>query len=254
MTPPVDPVLAQPAAAPAERGDVLPVVELFHSVQGEGTRVGEPSTFIRFAGCNLRCSWCDSVYSWSAEGVRAAARTELDEIAAQVREQAVVLTGGEPMLHRKRLPALIERLRARGVAHVTVETNATIFDEELLPLVDLWSLSPKLPGSGEVLDEECVRRYLAADPARMQLKFVLATLPGDWHAMWAALAAVGLPPEVPISVQPDGLREDYETALRELSDFVVADEVLLDGAPRRARVRVIPQTHRIAWGALARGV
>ena len=79
----------------------LPVVELFHSIQGEGTRSGEPSTFIRLAGCNLRCVWCDTPYSWSAEGVRAAEQVAIDELASRVRERAVVLTGGEPMLHHR---------------------------------------------------------------------------------------------------------------------------------------------------------
>src|SRR3712207_9539509 len=105
---------------------MLPLVELFHSLQGEGTRVGEPATFVRLAGCNLRCSWCDTPYSWSAEGVRDASRMSLDDVAGAVRERAVVLTGGEPLLHLRRLPRPVEAMRERGVEHVTVETNGTI--------------------------------------------------------------------------------------------------------------------------------
>lgn len=244
------------AVVAATRGaaGTLPVVELFHSIQGEGSRVGEPSTFIRLAGCNLRCSWCDTPYSWSAEGVRSAERVSLPELASRVRERAVVLTGGEPMLHHRRLPALLDALRVNGVQHVTVETNATIYDEQLADRIDLWSLSPKLPGSGERADPECIARYLATMPDRTQLKFVLASVEQDWHAMWELLEQVALPAAVPVIVQPDGLRVDYDAALRELSEYVMADEDQYDDELRRARVRVIPQTHRVAWGARARGV
>jgi 7-carboxy-7-deazaguanine synthase len=232
----------------------LPVVEIFHSIQGEGIRSGEMSTFIRFAGCNLRCSWCDTPYSWSAEGVREAEKFELEQLAEQVRESSVVLTGGEPMLHARRLGALIEAMRASGVNHITVETNATIFDRDLADKVDLWSLSPKLAGSGEVPDPECIRSWIEAARDRMQLKFVIADSQSDWAAMWALLEETGLPADVPLLVQPDGLRDDYDVALRELAELVAADTALFSESPRRARVRVTPQVHRIAWGAFARGV
>ncbi|MCZ4495453.1 MAG: Radical domain protein [Thermoleophilia bacterium] len=238
---------------PATRGGTLPVIELFHSIQGEGSRSGEPATFIRFAGCNLRCVWCDTSYSWSKEGVKGATATDIDALAAQVRESAVVLTGGEPMLHRRRLPKLIGEMRARGVQHVTVETNATILDEELIPLVDLWSLSPKLVGSGEVPDPATITQYLVAAPGRVQLKFVVLT-DEDLAAMWALLVQLDAPLPAPILVQPDGTREDYDLALRELIERVMADDAEWQGVPRRSLVRVTPQVHRVAWGAAARGV
>lgn len=238
----------------------LPVVEIFHSIQGEGTRVGEPATFMRFAGCNLRCSWCDTPYSWNREGLAAARATPIAEIAASARERAVVLTGGEPMLHQRRLAALIAALREHDVTHITVETNATIFDADLAPLIDLWSLSPKLPGSGEQLMPEIVREYLVAAPSRAQLKFVVVDTAVDWDAMWAALTEIDegsgeiAAGNVEILVQPDGLREDYADAIRELAEHVCADEALFGTVPRRSLVRVVPQVHRIAWGARARGV
>lgn len=232
----------------------LPVVEIFHSIQGEGTRVGEPATFIRLAGCNLRCSWCDSGYSWSVDGLRDAVKLTLQDIAGQVRERAVVLTGGEPMLHHARLPQLVQLLRAHGVAHITIETNATVFEARLVDSVDLWSLSPKLPGSGEQIDHDTVQHYLEST-TNIQLKFVIANLPGDWHAMWMALERCGVVPEsVPVIVQPDGMRDDYDIALRELAELVVQDEACYRGEPRRSLVRVVPQVHRVAWGRAARGV
>jgi 7-carboxy-7-deazaguanine synthase len=232
----------------------LPVIEMFHSIQGEGTRVGEPATFIRFAGCNLRCTWCDTPYSWSAEGVRAAEKVEVKAIASRVRERAVVLTGGEPLLHLKHFPQLLTALRAAGVGHITVETNGTIAPESVWGDVDLWSVSPKLPGSGERPDVETVRTFVEAVPGRLQLKFVLADLARDYDAMWHLLDQVDPQHAASVIVQPDGLREDYDLALRELSEHVTADTEQNGSGPRRALVRVVPQTHRIAWGAAARGV
>lgn len=118
------------------------IAETFSSIQGEGTLIGMPSYFIRVAGCNLRCAWCDTRHaSWEAQG------EEIDmgllvEQAIASGIQHIVLTGGEPML-AKETPALIQQLRDRQL-HVTVETNGT------LPppcCVDLASISPKLKSS-----------------------------------------------------------------------------------------------------------
>jgi len=238
---------------PATKRGTLPIVEIFHSIQGEGSRTGEPATFIRLAGCNLRCVWCDTSYSWTKEGVGAATHMTTAEIVEQVRERAVVLTGGEPMLHRRRLPELIEALRAQGVRHITVETNATVWEPALVRDVDLWSLSPKLPGSGETADVPVIRSYIDGAPGRVQLKFVVTTS-RDLFAMWELLEIVGPPIPDPILVQPDGTREDYDVALRELIDRVLVDDGLWHGVPRRSLVRVHAQVHRVAWGAAARGV
>ena len=87
----------------------------------------------------------------------------------------------------------------------------------------------------------------------MQLKFVV-TQPADLAAMWALLDTVDatLPPT--ILVQPDGTRTDYDVALRELVELVMADPGDWHGVPRRSLVRVGAQVHRVAWGPAARGV
>jgi hypothetical protein len=72
--------------------------------------------------------------------------------------------------------------------------------------------------------------------------------------MWQLLDQLELPEDLPILVQPNGLRSDYDVAIRELSELVIADDGEIDGRKRRSRVRVTPQLHRIAWGAEARGV
>lgn len=117
----------------------LRINEVFVSLQGEGRLAGVPSTFVRVAGCNLRCAWCDSpTSSWRPTGER----VELEAIVRACAEgpRHVVLTGGEPLL----FPAMLElarRVRAAG-HHVTFETAGTVAPDGLE--CDLVSISPKL--------------------------------------------------------------------------------------------------------------
>lgn len=119
------------------------VTEIFHSIQGEGQLTGVPSVFVRTAGCNLRCNWCDTPYSsWDPEGEH----LSVDEVVARVLQWEcphVVLTGGEPMIARD-IQTLATRLRGAG-RHITIETAATIAPGDIP--CDLASLSPKLANS-----------------------------------------------------------------------------------------------------------
>jgi 7-carboxy-7-deazaguanine synthase len=116
---------------------VLQLAEIFYSIQGEGLWTGTPAVFIRLAGCNLACDFCDTDYSTKFFA-------SVDEVVRMVREAGgdcpmIVLTGGEP-LAQSETPALIEALRRDG-RRVHVESNGTIFTE--LP-DDVWlCVSPK---------------------------------------------------------------------------------------------------------------
>ncbi|MEO0482512.1 MAG: 7-carboxy-7-deazaguanine synthase QueE [Planctomycetota bacterium] len=176
----------------------LPIAEAFTSIQGEGVRTGAPSRFIRVAGCNLRCGWCDTPYaSWAPEG-DAVSIDALVQDAASAGVPDAVLTGGEPMLFDAIEP-LSRALRAAGL-HITIETAGTIHrppangDSGLA--CDLMSLSPKLSTSTPAADDprdptgvwrerheqrridlESLQRLLNDYPCR-QIKFV-ATAPAD---------------------------------------------------------------------------
>ena len=118
------------------------VAEIYKSVQGEGFLTGTESVFVRAAGCNLRCWFCDTPFaSWYPDGED----LSVEEVLKRVRQLAsghVVLTGGEPMLFAELIP-LCAGLRAAG-RHITIETAGTLF----LPLAcDLMSISPKLSNS-----------------------------------------------------------------------------------------------------------
>ena len=112
------------------------LVEIFESLQGEGRNTGRPCVFVRFAGCNLACPWCDT-------DVRERFSMTFDELLAEIasyKAKTVVLTGGEPTLIEG-APELIAALKAAGY-FIAVETNATV-DADWLQFVDYVACSPK---------------------------------------------------------------------------------------------------------------
>lgn len=127
--------------------------EIFASIQGEGASLGTPSTFVRFAVCNLQCTWCDTAYTWDwsrFDRAEQTVRLSDDDIVARVNALAprsVVITGGEPLVQRHALVPLCAGLHAEGY-RIEVETNGTIPPGPLATLVDQWNVSPKLAHSG----------------------------------------------------------------------------------------------------------
>src|SRR5436309_15545790 len=96
----------------------LRISEIFESVQGEGASAGAPSLFVRLAVCNLRCTWCDTRYTWDWSAYRyeeEVTRVAVDDVARRIVASEgthVVVTGGEPMLQQPALEALLERIPA----------------------------------------------------------------------------------------------------------------------------------------------
>lgn len=131
----------------------LKVTEHFETIQGEGRFAGAPSLFIRLAGCNLRCWWCDTKFSsWSPEGetVEVAA---LCDLVRDSRSPDLVITGGEPMLFPEEVAFLTNAAKGCG-KRVTIETAGTRWDGRVKP--SLYSVSPKLASStpGENFERE----------------------------------------------------------------------------------------------------
>lgn len=157
---------------------MLQLSEIFYSIQGEGMWTGTPAVFVRLAGCNLSCDFCDTDYSTKFFA-------SVDDVVEKVREAAsdcpmVILTGGEPLAQAE-APALIEALRCDG-RRVHIESNGTIFTD--LPQ-DVWlCVSPK-----ERVDPRMATR---ADEAKL---IVDERVPEEHLPLFADKATILLQPE-----------------------------------------------------------
>ncbi|MEL6471149.1 MAG: 7-carboxy-7-deazaguanine synthase QueE [Cyanobacteria bacterium J06623_4] len=115
----------------------LPIVETFHSVQGEGFWTGASAFFIRLAGCDVGCPWCDTKHSWSTKRHAQREISELVSLAVAQQPFMVVITGGEPLMHD--LGALTQELHQAGL-RIHLETSGSY---SLSGDFDWISLSPK---------------------------------------------------------------------------------------------------------------
>lgn len=213
---------------------VLKVNEVFHSIQGEGTRTGIPMVFVRLTGCPLRCTWCDTAYAFHEGGPRTA-----EELLVQIegfRCRRVLLTGGEPLVQ----PAAFEFvtfLLDRGL-EVVVETSGHVLLDRLDPravaIVDV-----KCPGSGEQARNEW--RNLELPRPQDEVKFVIRDR-ADYE--WARDV-----------VRERALHEKRHAVLFSpvhgaLDPAVLAGFVLADALPVRLQV----QLHKLLWPGVERGV
>jgi 7-carboxy-7-deazaguanine synthase len=146
------------------------VAEVFASLQGEGRNQGRPTVFLRLAGCNLACAWCDTAYA--REG---GAEMTAEEVLEQVREAAgpcrrLCVTGGEPLVQQGALVPVVAALANEGYA-IEVETNGTI-DFTPLQAHAAITMDVKCPSSGEASDLALLARLGPEDA----VKFVVADL------------------------------------------------------------------------------
>ncbi|SNZ09523.1 Organic radical activating enzyme [Persephonella hydrogeniphila] len=124
----------------------IKIVEIFRTVEGEGKWVGLPVSFIRLEGCNLRCPWCDTSYSYDGKTFE---EISIDSVIKEIEKlglKRVCITGGEPFL-TPQLPELVKKLINRGYK-VLIETNGTLWIKELedIKSKDLYiTCSPKPP-------------------------------------------------------------------------------------------------------------
>ncbi|MBC8281559.1 MAG: 7-carboxy-7-deazaguanine synthase QueE [Chloroflexi bacterium] len=188
--------------------------EIFHSVQGEGVSLGVPSVFLRLATCNLACRWCDTKYTWDWQNFDYETEvSELDPESIQQKIRAfdcshVVITGGEPMLQQAELEPLVESLAEEGYTF-EVETNGTIVPAPgMLRHIKQWNVSPKLPTSGNLLEEAQIPLALQTFAALPEayFKFVVA-VESDVDEVCALRDKYGLTPER-VLLMPEGRTPD----------------------------------------------
>lgn len=207
----------------------LKVSEIFLSLQGESSRVGLPTVFVRLTGCPLRCVWCDTQYAFTGGQMMS-----LPEILAEVAGHQVpyvCVTGGEPLAQPASL-ILMTELADAGYA-VSVETSGALdiaaVDPRVARIVDL-----KAPGSGEF--DRNRWQNLALLTAHDELKFVLKDR-ADYEWARQLIGERQLAAVCPLLFSP--VEGDLEAAM-------LADWILADGLPVRFQL----QLHKVLWGRL----
>ncbi len=158
----------------------MQVNEIFKSIQGEGPNFGKPAIFLRTAQCNLKCTWCDTKYTWDWKNYdfqKEVKEMTIDEVKDAILELEIkhlVITGGEPLLQQDDLADLLSFLKPDF--YVEVETNCTILPNKMLTdLIDQWNVSPKTKNSGNPLElcenNECY--YFFANQENCFFKYVV---------------------------------------------------------------------------------
>lgn len=129
----------------------MQIIEIFESVQGEGRHLGMPAIFIRTAGCNLSCSFCDTAHSWdgSTKGLKMSPAEIVNAIAG-FESTLIVITGGEPCMQKDLIEVIQAIKEARG-GMVAIETNGTFSTP---PNADWITCSPK-PEAGYTIHDNC---------------------------------------------------------------------------------------------------
>lgn len=209
-------------------GDKLNVLEAYTSLQGEGPFAGQPTFFIRLAGCNLRCSFCDTKFSWLRPKERD--ETSLNSLLAIIPPEInfVDITGGEPFLQNI-LPLIYRLLDARKF--VLVETNGTLF-EKLPPQVHLM-VSPK---RAFPLRKKALGYFGKRD--RTVFKLVVNPYSKEDTDFWAKFIRKHRTWQ--FYIMPEGVTVRSQTVgARLLSDWIFRE---------RLHVALMPRLHILLWG------
>ena len=229
----MDDAAPAPAATGREAGTSQPrlrITEIFLSLQGESTRVGLPSVFVRLTGCPLRCGYCDTAYAFHGGQSRG-----LDDILAEVEGHGVrhvCVTGGEPLAQRPCLD-LLRALCDRGYS-VSLETSGALdiskVDPRVSRIVDI-----KTPGSGE--SGRNLESNLDVLTPADEIKFVVCTR-ADYEWAREQIASRALSQRCTVLLSP--AHGQVEPA--ELAQWIVED---------RLPVRFQMQLHKVLWGNVA---
>lgn len=214
---------------------MIRVTEIFRSIQGESTQAGRPCTFVRLTGCPMRCTWCDSEYTFTGGD-----HFSVAEVMDRVRAfdcRLVEVTGGEPLAQREALK-LIETLCNENY-EVLIETGGFVSTSDVDERAGII-LDVKCPGSGEMERNHWPNlKGLRRD--RDEVKFVIADR-ADWDFARQIIAEYQLEQRaaaVLISPVWDGMD------LKELADLIAGSGL---------NVRMQLQMHKYIWGPDARGV
>ena len=223
------------------------IIEIYKSIQGESTFAGLPCIFVRLAGCNLRCTWCDSEYTFSG-----GKKMEMSEVLAEVEKLAPVklveVTGGEPMLQERALLPFIDKLLAADY-EVLMETSGERplgnVPKAVHKIVDV-----KCPGSGEGGSFHLPN--LEALTAQDEVKFVIADR-NDYEFAREFTREHGLDNKVNAVLFSPAFRKDAIGRTADnclLSPCVLTEWMLADGVNARMSLQI----HKFVWEPQTKGV
>jgi 7-carboxy-7-deazaguanine synthase len=208
----------------------MKVSEIFYSIEGEGIEVGRLEVFVRLAGCNLRCIWCDTRYA-----LKNGKEMNINEVIQEISKypcKNVSITGGEPLLQRGELMKLVKQLKNLGY-WIQINTNGTIFDEEIFKLVDLITMDCKCPSSGMKSDLKVLKKTKELFGFKTQFKFVISN---EEDYEYARKIVSSILNSLNIVFQPEWKNRKFT---KELVDLVKRDGL---------NVKIIVQQQKIIWG------
>jgi 7-carboxy-7-deazaguanine synthase len=227
----------------------MQITEIFKSIQGESSYAGLPCVFVRLTGCNLRCDWCDSEYTFTG-----GSKMSLEEVQSEVERLSpngglVEVTGGEPMLQEREVIPLMERLLNSGF-NVLLETSGerplANVPKEIIKIVDV-----KCPHSGET--DTFRMENLDALTLRDEVKFVISDrldyeFARDFteeHGLAARVSSVIFSPA--FRKEAAGERDASHCVLnpQQLAEWILADDV-----PARLGLQI----HKFIWDPAMKGV
>ncbi|MCD8159116.1 MAG: putative 7-carboxy-7-deazaguanine synthase QueE [Clostridiales bacterium] len=215
------------------------VAEKFVSINGEGRLAGRPAVFIRFKGCNLRCSYCDTM--WANEKSLVCEKMTEDEIYSYIKStgiSCVTLTGGEPLL-QKDIEVLLEKLGRDDFLKIEIETNGSISVKPFISFKNRpsFTLDYKCPSSG--MEEHMLEENYSLIDESDTIKFVCGS-PEDLER--AKTIIERFKPPCPIYLSP----VFGKTEPAEIVDFIIKNKL--------NNVNLQLQLHKFIWNPDKRGV
>ncbi|EIT85500.1 radical SAM protein [Fictibacillus macauensis ZFHKF-1] len=226
----------------------VPMVEIFETIEGEGTGAGFPTVFVRVFHCNLRCTWCDTPYSYApAKPEFHATIAEIIETIQQFSSKRICFTGGEPLIHREKSAALLKAMAdLEHIEDIHIETNGAIAlapfeqlrnEDEMIKQKARFVMDYKLPASGE-MNRMITDNFLSLR-AQDEIKFVIGS---DEDFKLAC--------EV-VDCHHEAGQVLFSPVWETMPPATLVEKVL---AEKRADIRVNIQLHKIIWDPNKRGV